>query len=86
MLRWRTKVPDPVSIQESITMISPRPLLLIGSGSEKEMIEHHYDAAKEPKELWIIPEAGHIGGLAARPGEYETRVVNFFDHALLAES
>jgi fermentation-respiration switch protein FrsA (DUF1100 family) len=86
MLRWRTKVSDPVSIQEGVSLISPRPLLLIGSGSEKDMIEHHYDAAKEPKELWIIPDAGHIGGLSAHPGEYENRVVTFFNRALLAEN
>jgi hypothetical protein len=46
-------------------------------------LHHHLDAAHEPKELWIIPEAGHIGGLSARPQEYEERVVGFFDQWLL---
>ncbi len=30
-----------------------------------------------------VPEAGHTGGYAARPAEYERRVVGFFDRALL---
>jgi len=40
-------------------------------------------AAGGPKELWELPEAGHTGGLDARPGEYERRVVGFFDRYLL---
>jgi hypothetical protein len=32
--------------------------------------------------LWQIRAAGHTGGLAAAPGEYERRVVGFFDRAL----
>lgn len=85
MLRWRTKVSDPVSIQEGVSLISPRPLFLIGAGTEKEMIERHYSAAKEPKELWIIPDAGHIGGISAVPEEYEARMIDFFDRALLID-
>lgn len=86
MLHWRTGVSDPVSVQEAIAKISPRPLLLIGGGSEQELLEHHYAAAGEPKTLWIIPGAGHISGLSARPEEYEERIVRFFDQALLGEN
>ena len=43
----------------------------------------YFKAAGEPKTLWEIPEARHVGGLAARPAEYERRVVAFFDQALL---
>ena len=35
-----------------------------------------------PATLWEIPEAHHVGGLAARPAEYEQRVVGFFDREL----
>lgn len=83
MLQWHSGVSEPESVRSAIARISPRPLLLIGGGSEQRMQEHHYEAAGEPKTLWIIPEAGHISGLAARPKEYEDRVVAFFDQALL---
>jgi hypothetical protein len=41
------------------------------------------EGAGEPKTLWAIPESKHVGGLAARPAEYERRVIRFFDAALL---
>ncbi len=65
--------------------VAPRPLLLIASPNSphgEELNRDYYAAAREPKELWEIPEAGHTGGLAARPEEYERRVVGFFDEAL----
>jgi len=40
----------------------------------------------QPKAVWRIPEARHVGGFDARPREYERRVVAFFDRALLTES
>jgi fermentation-respiration switch protein FrsA (DUF1100 family) len=43
----------------------------------------YYKAAGEPKTLWEIPESKHVGGLTARPAEYERRVTRFFDDALL---
>ena len=46
----------------------------------------YFVAAGEPKELWRIPEGGHTGGIDARSGEYERRVIGFFDRALLGES
>jgi hypothetical protein len=36
-----------------------------------------------PKTLREIPESKHMGGIVARPAEYERRVVGFFDRALL---
>jgi hypothetical protein len=44
----------------------------------------YFKAAGESKTLWAIPEAKHVGGLAARPAEYERRVIGFFDDALLS--
>ena len=39
-------------------------------------------AAGDSATLWEIPESKHVGGLEARPAEYERRVVGFFDRAL----
>ena len=85
MLPWRTGVAHPVSLQTAIAQIAPRPILLIGGGRERYGQEHHYAAAREPKTLWIIPEAGHIEGLSVRPQEYEEKVTAFFDEALLQD-
>ena len=83
MLPWRTGVAHPVSVQTAIAQIAPRPILIISGGAEQNMMQHHFVAAREPKTLWVIPEAAHIEGLYVRPQEYEEKVVAFFDEALL---
>lgn len=84
---WRLGISAPRAVVEAIADIAPRPILLIstGRGVERRMCRHYADRAGDPKSLWEIPEAGHGGGLAARPDEYEGRLVAFFDGALLAD-
>ena len=77
----------PASLVDVAPRIAPRPLFLIGAGSDnggEDLQPHYFAAAKEPKAFWKIPEAGHTGGFAARPGEYARRLTDFFDAALLA--
>ena len=33
-------------------------------------------------QVWLIDEAGHVGGPAVSPEEYRRRMVTFFDTAL----
>jgi len=53
------------------------------SPNGEDLNRDYYQAAGEPKTLWEIPESTHVGGLEARPEEYERRVIGFFDEALL---
>ena len=82
-----TGTAPPPSLADLVDRIGPRPLFLIyagrGGGGE-ELNRDYYEAASEPKTLWKIQEAGHVGGLQARPRDYERRVIGFFDEALLA--
>jgi hypothetical protein len=60
--------------------------MLIAAPNSKhgeELNRRYYAATREPKTLWEIPESKHVGGIDARPVEYERRVVGFFDDALL---
>jgi hypothetical protein len=41
----------------------------------------YYDATHSPKQIWKI-RTSHTHGLAARPREYERRVVGFFERTL----
>jgi hypothetical protein len=69
-----------------VPRIAPRPLLLIAAPNAptgEDLNRGYFAAAGQPKTLWEIPESGHVGGLSARPREYERRVVGFFDRALL---
>ena len=75
----------PPSLVELVPRIAPRALFLIGAGRDnggEDLQPHYFDAAKEPKAYWKIPEAGHTGGFDARPAEYTRRLLAFFDGAL----
>ena len=78
--------PPPPLMHDIIGRIAPRPVFIIWApdGVDTEALNPgYYEAAGEPKTLWAIPESKHVGALAARPAEYERRVVGFFDDALL---
>ena len=79
--------PAQVSPVADIYRVSPRPVLLIYGEHEAERggAELLYNAAREPKELWIVPGAGHGGYISAAPQEYEWRVIAFFDRRLEIE-
>lgn len=70
-----------------IGRISPRPTLIIHGEHDNAactVADAHrlYQAAQEPKELWIVPGAGHCSAHSTWPQEYEERVTRFFDQAL----
>jgi len=75
----------PHNIKGLVGRIAPRPLLLIAapnSGNGEDLNRGYLRAAGRPKALWEIRESKHVGGIVARPAEYERRVVGFFDRAL----
>jgi hypothetical protein len=81
--------PPPPRMQDIVGQIAPRPVFIIWAphGVDTEALNPGYfKAAGEPKTLWAIPESKHVGGLAARPAEYERRVIGFFDDALASQS
>lgn len=57
-------VDDSFSPLPSMAKISPLPLLVLHGDQDRIVPVHHaqllYDAALEPKQLWIVPGAGHI--------------------------
>ena len=77
----------PPPIVDHIGAIAPRPVLLIyadpGIGGESTRQPKYFAAAGEPKSIWKVPGSDHTGGIDAAPLEYERRVVDFLDDALL---
>ena len=73
----------PVSV---ISEIAPAPVLIIAGEGDRLIPADNgrklYAAARDPKELWLIPGADHGGNLAAAGSEYEKRVGEFFDRYL----
>jgi uncharacterized protein len=80
-----TNQTPPANLADLVGRIAPRPVMLIAAPNSKngeKLNRRYYAAAQEPKTLWEIPESKHVGGIDARPREYERRVVGFFDDAL----
>jgi uncharacterized protein len=79
----------PPSLKDLVARISPTPVFLIygehGQPGERDLNPTYYAAASLPKQIWEVPGSGHVGGITARPDEYERRVVGFFDRTLLQE-
>ena len=77
---------DSVNAMRWISELSPRPVLLMQGGADVVISiasgERLFEAAGQPKELWFEPKVGHSGFDRALPGEYERRVVGFFDEYL----
>lgn len=69
---------------DTIGAIAPRPVLLIsaGRGMEQRWLRRLYAAAREPRELWELPQAKHAECYAADPATYTEKITAFFDRAL----
>ena len=69
-IELRTGVKTAVGVVESISQLSPRPVLLIATGSndnEVNLSRHFYQEALQPKEIWVIPNATHGDGYFVQP-------------------
>lgn len=62
------------------------PVLIIGGLVDQHTTaadtQRMFAAAREPKELWLIPDAAHVDYFRVNREEYERRVLTFFDRAL----
>jgi len=60
--------------------IAPRPILFIHGDRDQYCREFDelYAAARSPKELWRVPEAGHVTLSSTVPDEHRRRVIAFF--------
>jgi uncharacterized protein len=75
-------------IRNTIADIAPRPILLISSGrkSERHFTQLFYEAAQEPKDLWVVPAARHAEVYFQDAKAYQKRIVDFFDRAFEVET
>lgn len=78
---------DQVRPVDDIGRISPRPVFLI-QGMQDGMVpldsaQRLYDAAGEPRQLWVEDDVPHLGMYSYYKTEYTQRVIKFFDEYLL---
>jgi fermentation-respiration switch protein FrsA (DUF1100 family) len=84
---WTGYPVDTFKPEALVAHISPRPVLIIhgeydNGATTVADAQRLFEAAHEPKELWIVPGAGHCSAHALFPEVYEERVLTFFDQAL----
>ncbi|MGH3023932.1 MAG: alpha/beta hydrolase [Gaiellaceae bacterium] len=80
---FTSDLPPPSLTELSGEITEPLFVIYSNGGQGGETISRqYYEAAQGPKELWAAP-GGHTGAIDAAPGEYERRVVAFFDDNLL---
>lgn len=82
-LRTRTRLADPIRM---VRRIAPRGLLIIAP-QEDRLIDWHqseelYAAAREPKELYLVPGSAHADAYATDPEAYRARVLGFLERYL----
>jgi uncharacterized protein len=72
--------------EDVVGAISPRPILIIHGLADYVVpvanSERNFHAAREPKELWLVPGARHGDAHKVATAEYEKKVVTFFEKAL----
>lgn len=73
-----------------VSRLAPRPLFLIHGERDRSIpvsdARRLYEAAGQPKELWIAPNADHRAVDQLYPEEYMARVLAFFDQWLASQS
>jgi uncharacterized protein len=74
--------PEDVSPEKAVAERSFPILLICGTRDHRIPCRHSeriYNAARGPKELWIVDGAGHAAALGYAPAEYERRVLTFLE-------
>jgi pimeloyl-ACP methyl ester carboxylesterase len=70
-----------LDVETAVSRLAPRPWLAIHGEKDVyigvEIAEDLFRRAREPKELWIVPDAKHNQCLDADPAEYHARVRNY---------
>lgn len=68
-----------------VARIAPRPLLIVAGGRDEicfpELAQELFDAARDPKELWFVPEAAHTQVIDRIGRPAEDRILRCFESA-----
>lgn len=75
-------------LEKYLPRLAPRPLFMIHGGGDTyirpEMAQSLFDRARGTKEFWLVEGAKHNQALKVANGEYERRVLEFFNQHLAA--
>lgn len=80
-----TDADPPISLGDAVAAAAPRPVLLIAGGNAQDEVPSDTAIqARSPDtvQLWVVPDAGHIAGLAVDPVGWEHHVATFLANTL----
>ena len=82
-LRTRSRLSNPI---RHVPSLAPRALLVIAPKGDPLISWRQglrlYEAAGEPKELLVVPDAGHAEAYGVDPATYQRRVLAFYERHL----
>jgi pimeloyl-ACP methyl ester carboxylesterase len=77
--RLNCRFPD---VETAASRLSPRPLLMIHGQRDAyigpDIARDLFERAREPKEMWLVPDAKHNRCRECEPEAYSARVADFF--------
>lgn len=80
---------DMVRPVDEVARISPRPVFIIQGMDDRSVpldsAQHIYDAAGEPRQLWLEEGVSHLGMFFSYKTKYTERIIVFFDKYLLGK-
>lgn len=90
LLSWQFKPRLGVSVEDlrplaHIGSTSIPKLLIVGQNDQHTTLEESnqlFSAANQPKEMWVVPGAGHVDLYSVAGEEYERRILLFFEEHL----
>ena len=82
-----TSTLPPSRLKREVARIAPTASFFVygengQGGTEAKPNKAYYAAARQPKQIWEVPNGQHIAGITTMPAEYERRVIGFFDREL----
>ena len=88
LAEWQTgfSIRD-LNLVEDIARISPRPVYIVHSNGDTvappSSGQELFNAANEPRYLWVDKDAAHLAIYLDNPRRYQRRLIGFFDEWLL---
>jgi fermentation-respiration switch protein FrsA (DUF1100 family) len=71
------------SVEAAVKRIGPRPWLLIHGQRDSyivpQIVEDLFAKARDPKEIWLVPDAKHNRCLEREPEAYAAHLLDFYD-------
>jgi acetyl esterase/lipase len=79
-----TSASPPTPLRDAVRSASAPPTFLIAAGTvaDEGEVAKRLAAAGRDVTTWVVPGAGHTGGLRTDPDGWESRVIAFLDRAL----